>query len=59
MARAHGLARMEGDARASMYGEDLASKRLARNKDVFALDEMGRQGELETARKQICFRKRP
>jgi hypothetical protein len=57
MARAHGLARMEGDARASAYGEDLASKRLARNKDVFALDEMGRQGELETARNKYAFAK--
>jgi hypothetical protein len=57
MTRAHGLARMEGDARASVYGEDLAAKRLARNKDVFALDEMGRQGELQTAQNKYALAK--
>ena len=46
MARAHGLARMEGDTRASMAGEQLASQRLDRNKEAFNLQEVGRQGQL-------------
>lgn len=46
MARAHGLARMEGDTKASMYGEQLASQRLERNKEAFNLQEVGRQGQL-------------
>ncbi len=57
MARAHGLARMEGDAKASMYGEDLASKRLSRNKEAFGLDEMGRQGRMQTAQGKYALAK--
>ena len=49
MVRAHRLARLEGDAKASMYGEDLASKRFSRNKQAFELEEMGREGQLQTA----------
>ncbi len=46
MARAHGLARMEGDTKASMAGEQLASQRLDRNRQAFELQEVGRQGQL-------------
>lgn len=46
MARAHGLARMEGDSKASMAGEQLAAQRLATNKEAFNLQEVGRQGQL-------------
>ncbi len=57
MARAQGLARMEGDAKANIYGEDLASKRLNRNKEAFNLEEMGRQGQLQSVQGQYALAK--
>lgn len=57
LARAHNLARMEGDVRAANYGEDLAAKRLARNKEAFNLEEMGRQGQLQSASGQYALAK--
>lgn len=57
MARAHRLARLEGDAKASMYGEDIASKRLSRNKEAFGLEEMGRQGRMQTAQGKYALAK--
>lgn len=47
MARAHGLARMQGDSQATRDAEDLAGKRLGTNKEAFGLREAGRQGTLQ------------
>lgn len=57
LTRAHALARQEGDAKASMYGEDLASKRLARNAQAFGLEEMGRNAQRQTAQNQFALAK--
>lgn len=57
LTRAHALARQEGDAKASMYGEDLASKRLGRNAQAFQLEEMGRNAQRQTAQTQFGLAK--
>jgi hypothetical protein len=57
MARNEALARQQGDIQASIYGEDLASKRLGRNKEAFNLQEMGRQGQLQSAQGQYDIAK--
>jgi hypothetical protein len=49
LARNQDLTRMQGNVNAAMYGEDLAAKRLNRNKQAFGLNEMGRQAQLEEA----------
>lgn len=49
MARARSLARQEGSIQASIYGEDMAARRLGTNKEAFGLQEVGRQGQLESA----------
>lgn len=57
MARAHGLARLEGDARAERYAEDLAAKRLGTHKQGFELREAGRQGTLESVQADYALNK--
>lgn len=57
MARAHGLARMEGDAKAEGYAEDLSAKRLATHKEGFGLREAGRQGTLEATQADYALNK--
>jgi hypothetical protein len=57
MARAHGMARMEGDAKATGYAEDLAAKRLGTNKQAFGLREAGRQGTLEAVKADYALQK--
>lgn len=56
-AKNEGLARQQGDIQASVYGEDLASRRLRRNAEAFNLQEMGRQGQLESAQGQYALAK--
>lgn len=57
MARNEALARQQGDIQGSIYGEDLASRRLSRNKEAFNLGEMGRQGQLQSAQGQYALAK--
>jgi hypothetical protein len=57
MARAHALARMEGDAKATGYAEDLAAKRLGTNKEAFGLRESGRQGTLQATQADYALQK--
>jgi len=57
MARNEALARQQGDIQGSIYGEELASKRLNRNKEAFNLQEMGRQGQLQSAEGQYALAK--
>ncbi len=57
MARAHGLARMQGDAQATRDAEDLAAKRLGTNKEAFGLREAGRQGTLEATQADYALNK--
>ena len=57
MARNEALARQQGDIQGSVYGEDLASKRLNRNREAFNLGEMGRQGQLQSAQGQYDIAK--
>jgi hypothetical protein len=57
MARARGLAHMEGAAKATGYAEDLAAKRLGTNKEAFGLREAGRQGTLESVRADYSLNK--
>jgi hypothetical protein len=47
IARNQNLARQQGELQASVYGEDLASKRLERNKQAFGLQQMGRENRLK------------
>lgn len=57
MARNEVMARQQGDINASVYGEDLAAKRLNRNKEAFKLQEIGRQGQLQSAEGQYGLMK--
>lgn len=57
MARNEVMARQQGDIQANIYGEELAAKRLARNKEAFNLQEMGRQGQLQSAEGQYALSK--
>lgn len=57
LARNEALARQQGDIQGSIYGEELSSKRLARNKEAFNLQEMGRQGQLQSAQGQYDLAK--
>ncbi len=43
------MARQQGDIMAQSYGEDLADQQLARNSNIFALNEQGRQGRMNAA----------
>lgn len=49
MARNADLARMQNNVNADIYGQDLATKRLATNAAAFGLREQGRQGQLQGA----------
>lgn len=49
MARNEAMARQRAGVEATMYGEDLAARKLSRNADAFNLREMGRQGQFDEA----------
>jgi hypothetical protein len=57
MAKNETLARQQGDIQGSIYGEELAAKRLGRNKEAFNLQEMGRQGQLQSAEGKYALAK--
>lgn len=57
MARNEALARQQGDIQGSIYGEELAAKRLNRNREAFNLQEIGRQGQLQSAQGQYALAK--
>lgn len=57
LARNEAMARQQGDIQANIYGEDLASRRLDRNTQAFNLQEMGRQGQLQSAQGQYALSK--
>jgi hypothetical protein len=57
MAKNEVLARQRAGVEASLYGEDLASRKLDRNQQAFGLREMGRQGKLEEAQMQYGLAK--
>lgn len=56
-ARNENLYRKQSEFNANQYGEDLASKRLGRNAQAFALDETGRAGRLASAQAEFQLRK--
>jgi len=56
-ARNENLYRKQSELNANQYGEDLASKRLGRNAQAFALDETGRAGRLSAAEAEYQLRK--
>lgn len=56
-ARNQDLVRKQSEFNANLYGEDLAAKRLRRNTQAFALDEMGRAGRLQAAEAEFQLRK--
>lgn len=51
------MARQEGDIKANMYGEDLASRRLNRNAKAFALQQMGRDAQFDAAKTEYGLRR--
>jgi len=57
MARNEVMARQQADINASVYGEDLATKRIARNKEAFNLQEVGRQGQMQFAKDEYALAK--
>lgn len=56
-ARDQGFLRQQADLMAENYGEDLASKRLARNSQTYALNETGREGRLRSAQGEYQLRR--
>lgn len=52
LARNKSLAHLQGDIEGSIYGEEMAAKRLAINEKAFGLNEAGRQGKLQSAEGQ-------
>lgn len=57
LARNQDLTRMQGNVNAAMYGEDLATRRLARNKEAFGLNEIGRGTRLQEAQEKYGLAK--
>lgn len=57
LARNQDLTRMQGNINAANYGEDLAARRLNRNKQAFGLNEMGRQAQLQEAQTKYALAK--
>lgn len=49
IARNQNIARQQGEVQSSIYGEDLASKRLDRNAQAFGLQQMGRNARMQEA----------